>query len=461
MIKMKNLKTTTCVAILAGAITLMALGPRVDAQTAVDNLLDKLEQKGILTAQEAQQLRAENQQDASRNSNTDIGSRFPMPDWVTSYRLYGDFRGLYDDRRTPNPVQSDNIRLRYRLRVGLEVNMKDNLQVGFRLGTADDPGANPFGGIPISDNTTLQGNGSKKFIYVDAAYGKWTPINNGTWTVGGTIGKMNNPFQLSPMLFDGNYTPEGGALQATYKINDWNSLAFNGAAFVLAYSSSLAQNMSFLYGGQAIWNAKWTKHISTSLGVSAFDIVNRDMLTTNNVYPYNSGNSLGAHGAPFYNLNPVIADASVTYTLNSFPFYPGKFPIKLAGEYMINPGAPGSGGTAGGEPNGNQGYNFGITFGHATTKGTWDVGYRYEALDANAWYAQVVNVDNEVYNGAGFPGATNVKGHLFTMDYMLANNLDFMFLCYLNSQIGNSLSGALAGTSSSVIHTMAGVMWSF
>ncbi|MDE3066547.1 MAG: putative porin [Verrucomicrobiota bacterium] len=376
-------------------------------------------------------------------------------------------------RRTPNTHQSDNIRLRYRLLVGLEVNMKDNLQVGFRLGTADDPGANPFGGIPISDNTTLQGNGSKKFIYVDAAYGKWTPIHDDTWMVAGTIGKMNNPFQVSPMLFDANYTPEGGALQATYKIDDWNSLAFNGAAFVLSYAGNGAENMSFLYGGQAIWNAQWTKHISSSLGVSALDIVNRDQLTdgsTNsvsggfyplNVYPYNSGNSLGAGGAPLYNFNPVVADASVTYTLDSFPLYPGKFPIKLAGEYMINPGAPGSGGMAGDEPNGNQGYNFGVIFGHATTKGTWDIGYRYEALDANAWYAQVVNVDNEVYNGGGFPGATNVKGHLFTMDYMLANNLDFMFLCYINSQIGNSLPAPYAGTSSAIIHTMAGVMWSF
>ena len=35
------------------------------------------------------------------------------------------------------------------------------------------------------------------------------------------------------MVFDPDLTPEGGAIQASYKINDANSLAFNGAAFVL------------------------------------------------------------------------------------------------------------------------------------------------------------------------------------------------------------------------------------
>lgn len=444
----------------------MSLAPQIHAQSSVDALLNKLEQKGILTTEEANQLKTENEQDSQADFNKELNSKFPMPDWVTSYKLYGDFRGLYDERMTPNPAQSNNIRLRYRLRVGLEVNMKNDLQVGFRLGTADDPGANPFGGIPISDNTTLQGNASKKFIYVDAAYGKWTPIHDDTWTLAATIGKMNNPFQFSPMLFDGNYTPEGGALQATYKINDWNSLTLNSAAFVLAYGNTTgvgsgngSQNMSFLYGGQAIWKADWTKHISSSLGLSALNIVNRDLLTSDNVHPYNAGNTLDANGVPFYNLNPVIVDASVTYMLDSFPFYHGKFPIKLDGEYMINPGAPGSGSVSadGVTPNGNQGYNFGVTFGHTTKKGTWDIGYRYQSLEANAWYDQVVNVDNEVYNG-GFPGATNVKGHLFTMGYMLEDNLDFMFLCYINSMIGNTNPG---GASSATLHAMAGLMWNF
>jgi hypothetical protein len=450
-------------ALFAGAAALMALTPRMHAQTTVNDLLNKLEQKGILTVDEADQLKAENATNSVTDFNQAFNSKFEMPDWVTSYKLYGDFRGRYDERTTSNPAQEDNIRLRYRLRVGLLVNMKDNLQVGFELGSDDSNSSNGLGGNPLSNNTTLQGNATKKFLYVDQAYGKWAPINDGTWMVAGTIGKMANPFQESWMVFDPDYTPEGGALQATYKINDQNSVVFNGAGFVLTYSSTSAQNMAFLYGGQAMWNAGWTDHISSSLGVSAFDIVNRDQLTTANAGAGNTGNSLGAGGTPLYNLNPVVADASMTYKLDSFPLYPGAFPIKLAGEYMINPAAPGSGGTAGGEPNGNQGYNVGVTFGHAVKKGTWDIGYRYQSLEANAWYAQIVNDDNIVFAGTpgSFPGGTNIKGHLFTANYALTDALLFSFTCYIDSMIGNTLGGTAAPGSSAAIHAMADLMWKF
>ncbi len=467
MKRLKNQRTTTQVAIFAGAAALMTLTSHTHAQSTVDDLLNKLEQKGILTVDEADQLKAENATNSVADFNKAFKSKFPMPDWVTSYKLYGDFRGRYDERTTPNPAQPDNIRLRYRLRVGLLVNMKDNMEVNFRLASADANSSNGLGGSPVSDNTTLQGNGTKKFVYVDAAYGKWTPINDDTWMLSGTIGKMDNPFQESWMVFDPDYTPEGGALQASYKINDQNSVAVNGAGFVLANSGTLAQNMSFLYGAQALWNANWTDLVSSSLGISAFDIVNRDQLTTAAAGAGNSGNSLGTGGAPFYNFNPVVVDASVTYKLGGFPFYKGAFPIKLAGEYMINPAAPGSGGTSGStgtpEPNGNQGYNVGVTFGHAAKKGTWDIGYRYQALDANAWYAQIVNDDNLVFAGTpgSFPGGTNIKGHLFTADYALTDALLFSFTCYVNSMIGNTLGGAAAPGSSAAIHAMADLMWKF
>jgi len=215
--------------------------------------------------------------------------------------------------------------------------------------------------------------------------------------------------------------------------------------------------MSFLYGGQAIWNANWTDHLASSLGVAAYDIVNRDQLTTANAGAGNKGNSVNAAGDPIYSLNPIVVDVSATYSLDHFPLYQGAFPITFAGSYMINPGAPGAGGIAGGEPNGNQGYNAGVTFGKAGKKGTWDVGYRYQALDANAWFAQIVDDDNAIYN-AGFAGGTNVKGHLFTADYALTDALLFSFYCYVNSMIGN-VNANVAG--SAALHTAASLMWKF
>ena len=282
----------TKVALFAGAAALMALTPNSHAQSSVDALLNKLEQKGILTVDEAKELKTENQQDSAADLNKAFNSKISMPDWVTSYKLYGDFRGRFDDLTTDSTgipstpgypgtgvSSQDRMRLRYRLRVGMTVNMKDDLQVGFRLGSGDATGvgSQSSAGSPLSNNTTLQDNGTKKMIYVDAAYGKWTPINDGVWMLAATIGKMDQPFQVSQMVFDSDYTPEGGALQGSYKINDHHSLAINGAGFVLDEVAGSARD-PFMYGGQVIWNANWTTQIASSLGIGAFDIVNKEAL---------------------------------------------------------------------------------------------------------------------------------------------------------------------------------------
>jgi hypothetical protein len=457
---MKNFKKqgSTKVALFAGATALMALTQNTHAQTSVDALLNKLEQKGILSVDEARELKSENATNSVADLNAAMNSRFPMPDWVTGYKLSGDFRGRFDDVSTGLPAygaapkgEDNNIRLRYRLRVGLTVNMKDDLQVGFRLGT-DDAGTTANGGNPLSNNSTFQANGSKKFVYIDAAYGKWTPINNDSWMVVGILGKMDQPFQVSPMIFDPDYTPEGGALQATYKVNDNHSFAFNGAALVLDQTTSRGP---FLYGGQVIWNAKWTARIASSLAVAGYDIADDGNLIatplTGASYDSNLGNTI-LNGRPATHFNPVVATGSVTYTLDSFPLYKGAFPVKLAGEYMNNPAATSN----------NQGWWAGVTFGKSGKQGSWDLSYRYQALEADAWWDQIVDDDNiavvpaSLTTGAA-AGGTNIKGHLVKFNYSIFDSLTFTVTCYVNDLINNPVAGA----KTDAIHTMADLMWKF
>jgi Putative porin len=446
----------------------MALTPQTHAQSSVDALLNKLEQKGILSVDEARELKAENATNSVSDFNKALGAKFSMPDWVTSYKLSGDFRGRFDDVSTSSaafgaaPQKADNnLRLRYRLRVGLTVNMKDDLQVGIRLGTSDSPGTTggTTGGNPVSNNTTLQGNGSKKFIYMDAAYGKWTPINDGTWMVAGTIGKMDQPFQTSAMVFDPDYTPEGAALQATYKINDRHSLAFNSAAFVLDQSTSRGP---FLYGGQAIWNANWTPKLGTSVGIAAYDIddlASLEPLAKATPYDSNLGNNFNGTpgGLSFANhFNPIVASGSVTYTLDRFPLYPGAFPIKLAGEYLDNPAAA----------NNNVGWWGGLTLGKSGKKGTWDLAYRYQRLEAGAWWDQIVDDDNIAFypisstfgtTSVAAAGGADIKGHLVKFDYMIFDALTFSFTCYINDLVINPVPSQ----KTDAIHAMADLMWKF
>jgi hypothetical protein len=474
MKKFKTQKTPVPMAIFAGAAALMALAPQTHAQSSVDALLNKLEQKGILSVDEARQLKSENATNSVSDFNKAFGSKLPMPDWVTSYKLTGDFRGRFDDVSVTTPafkdeqgnvVDNNNIRLRYRLRVGLLINMKDDLQVGIRVGTADyskgvnaPTGANPTG-TPWSNNETFQGNGSKKPLWVDQAYGKWTAINDGTWMLTATFGKMDQPFQQSAMVFDPDYTPEGGALQATYKINNQHSLAFNGAAFVL---DQLNSRGPFLYGAQILWNANWTPKLATSVGIAGYHIANDKYLAasaTGTPYDSNLGNTItgGAIGDPFVaHFNPIVASGSVTYTLDSFPLYPGAFPIKLSGEYLDNPAASKN----------NKGWWGGITLGKSGKKHTWDIAYRYQRLEADAWWDQIVDDDNIAVfpshaglntSSAAAAGGTDIQGHMVKFNYSIFDSLTFSFSAYINDLVVNPVPSQ----KTDAIHAMADLMWKF
>ena len=79
---MKKIKRQnhTKAAIFAGAAALMALTPQTHAQSSVDALLNKLEQKGILSVDEAKELKAENATNSVGDFNKALGAKFPMPD---------------------------------------------------------------------------------------------------------------------------------------------------------------------------------------------------------------------------------------------------------------------------------------------------------------------------------------------------------------------------------------------
>jgi hypothetical protein len=469
---MKKLKKQnhTKVALFAGAAALMALTPNTHAQTSVDALLNKLEQKGILTVDEAKELKTENQQDSTNDFNKAMNSKFQMPDWVTSYKLYGDLRGRYDEVASTddNKTFVERNRFRYRLRAGVVVSMKDNLEAGFSITSGDAApttgGYGGGGGQPLSNNSTLQDNGTKKNVYIDTAYGKWTALNSDGWLLSATIGKMYNPLQFTYMVFDPDWTPEGAALQGGYTFNNQHSILVNGAAFVedqeVGGTDKGSVRAPALFGGQTAWNANWTRRIGTSLGIGGYAIVNATNLTTANVPYVNQGNTRTAGGVLVNNYTPIIADACVTYKLDSFPLYPGTFPIKLAGEYINNVGAN--------QNNNNQGYWVGIMFGKSGKKHAWDISYRYEYLEADATYDQMVDDDNGAYyqnaprgGAVGYYGGTNLKGSLIKANYSITDALTFSFTCYLNELINPGLNASAGEPKNSAMHVMADLMWKF
>ncbi len=419
-------------AFAAGLVATGLSGANATAQSA-DALLNKLVDKGVLTAKEANDLKAESDQGFRKAYQVKSG----MPDWVTALKLNGDFRGRFESFFSENDAFTQRNRWRYRLRAGMVATIKDSFEVGFRLTSSEPNGS--FGGDPISGNSTARDNGAKKFVYLDLAYGKWTFINNKEMTGALTIGKMENPFVLSDLMFDADYTPEGGGLNLTYNLNDVHALKFNGGAFVLDELATDAQD-PFMVGGQIRWDAKWSQHIASSVGASMLGIANDENLISANVPNVNGGNSRNAATAPAVNFNPIVIDAAVTYTFDSFPLYHGAFPIKVFGDYVNNLAADDR----------NIGWQAGLTLGKSGKRGLWDLTYRYKYMGGDMWYEEFTDSDFGAFSQSAFPNSglsgyvagTNLRGHVVKAAYSPTDALTLTVSYFRAFNINESPAGS-------------------
>lgn len=399
---------------------LLATGAAAQAQSS-DALIDKLVTKGILTADEAQELR----NDADEGFTAAYKAKSGMADWVDAVKFNGDFRGRYDGLYKDAPGFVDRHRWRYRLRYGVTIDMLDNFEVGFRLGSGDVAGLSSTVD-PISQNATFENNGAKKGIYIDLAYASWSPLRGSTWIATTTIGKMENPFVFSNSVFDRDYTPEGLGQSVGYRLNAQHSLKAIGSAWALDELGGSSLDPYF-FGGQlrsiSDWNAEW----QSTAGVALFSIVNRSNLGNTDVPNINVGNTrkpgvtTAGNATPAYAFNTFVVDAGITYNfLEGIPFYNTKFPITLSGDFMHNHSAPDS----------NVGYSVGVVLGESGRRGLWDITYRYKHIEGDAWFEEFLNSDSGAYyptalansaspggDKSGYQPGTNIRGHEVRIRY--------------------------------------------
>jgi hypothetical protein len=437
---------------------MMLIALSAHSQSA-DALIDKLVEKGILTVKEANDLREETEKNFSQAYSVKSG----MSDWVSALKFNGDFRGRYEGHYSENDNFVDRHRLRYRIRFGAVATLFDNLEVGLRLGSGDPvSGFSNNSGNPLSGSSTFQDNASRKFIYVDLAYGKWTVVNNSSGSATLSFGKIELPFAFTHIVFDPDYNPEGFAAQGALNLSDKHSLKFNGGVFVLDELSASSHD-PYLFGAQMGLDSVWSPKLSTTLGVALLNISHAEVLNNSNIPNVNRGNTRDTNGAPVANFNPVIADGWLTYNLDAFPAYSGVFPIRVGGEYLFNPAAD----------NKNSAFAAGVTFGKAGKKGLWELVYQYRYLEADSWFEEFADDDFGGFyqaqqpnagftsasnpQGAGFGGGTNVKGHYVKVSYSLYDSLTVGLTYYHAWLIDESPAGSKSGAG----HLMADLIWRF
>lgn len=172
------------------------------------------------------------------------------PEWTKRIKISGDVRGRYDGTffpdgnlagtsvpdswdfnavnagkpmdvsKTPNlandryhNVNQDRDRFRIRARIGVDADLGEGVTAGVRLATGS-------GNSPVSTNQTLGGSGgnfSKYQVWLDRAFLHWDALKDGKTALGLDVGRFDNPFFSTDLIWDGDLGFDGLAAKGRYK----------------------------------------------------------------------------------------------------------------------------------------------------------------------------------------------------------------------------------------------------
>jgi hypothetical protein len=323
------------------------------------------------------------------------------PEWIKNIKPTGDIRLRYQWEDTEDDSKEDRNRGRFRLRLGAETKLVDEVKVGFGLASGS--------GDPRSYNVTFENTFEKKNIRIDYVYAQYTPANSFS-LIGG---KFQNPlYRPSDLLWDTDITPEGGAAKFQYPLLPNLNLYFNSGFFILDERDN--QKDPFMVPLQPGINWNITKDINLQLAL-AYYFFNG---VKDNAIEYSSNSNTLVGGKLKYDYDAPVFSAGLGF---KNPFGQTFIPyFLLFGEYVNNPDADDD----------NQGYIIGLRAGNPDMKkfGDWLFEYTYRRLEKDAWPDFLP--DSDFYGGA-----TNVKGHEAIFNFALWKNIWLGFDYYRSQKI--------------------------
>ena len=230
-----------------------------------------------------------------------------LPEWTKRFKLYGDLRVRYErdsfDKHNYNEfinfaninngsafdfsnyaqgsgssasppflnTTEDRDRERVRARLGVLAQIDDGLGADIRISTGDSLG-------PVTPNQTIgqPGDFSKFNVYIDRANFAYQPRGDLEFH----IGRENNPFFTTDLIFYSELGFDGVSAQYTPKLSDTMGLFFNGGAFPILntafdFSTNSIQKYDsanaylFAIQGGATWQVR--PDVTAKLGVGFFD----------------------------------------------------------------------------------------------------------------------------------------------------------------------------------------------
>jgi hypothetical protein len=364
---------------------------------AVQQLLDRLEaqEKRIAelekTAQQTQTEVEAQKQAVAKVAATPAVTAPAAPSWADKISLKGDLRMRYENIDDETKTDERN-RQRIRARLGVIAKPQDNLEIGLGLSTTDnnDPRS--------SNQTTGNGNSSKEFA-LDLAYFKWAAMQGLSVSGGKFQNVLYRPGQQG-MLWDGDWNPEGLGL------NYVNGAFFaNAIGFWLESDSDKTEE--FTWGGQLGASVPLADDVKLTAGAGYY----RFNTEGKGTFYGSTTNFLGNSSVS----NTFLYDYEEIEAFAELGFKVAGLPLSIYADYVQNTDADDY----------DTGWVAGTQLGAAKAKGSWQLSYAYQDLEADAVFAGLTDSDF-----AG--GKTDNKGHRLQGAYALSDKWNLAVTYFIN-----------------------------
>ncbi len=396
------------------------------AGSSVDALIQKLEDKGILTKQEANQVKGEiaDKEESSQKSTF----KSMLPEWVSGLKVGGDFRLRDQVEKTHKNGSTNYVRNRGRLRARLNFEDQINDKVKLIFGIATDGGSSrsnnyTFGGngnnFGISNTTAGSDDFGKPGVVLNKAYAIYKPASWAT-LMGG---KMDNPvWEPDTFLWDDDFTPEGGSVQLQKKINDYITPFVQQDFFVLHDASPSATSIRtdpYIMVTQGGIKGNLTDKVYYKTAGSYYHVNNPAHIRLNNNSGTNTTEGLidGTTGL-YYNFDALVAAAELGINDPFGDYLPSPIyipQIGVFGQFEQNPNPSHQ----------RNAWMMGGYMGNSSINGwkTWRLTNYYRVVERDAWLDSFTEDDF-------YSGDTSTAGWHTTLEYGLMKNVSLKLTWY-------------------------------
>lgn len=315
----------------------------------------------------------------------------------------GDIRLRLENDFNRDVTAGTRTRARFRLRLGTEIDIHDNLIVGFRLATGNLAD-------PQSPHQTFTGAFDKSTFSIDQAFVRWNSQFAKPLTL--WLGKFAHPFSYpaiyKELVWDMDVQPEGGAIGLVFKdLGVLDELRIVNGAYILLEDSAAWMDAAQIASTFGITeNLKLT----AASGFYFYDNVNAGGPGTDSIVRNDNGGNSAADTDGDGILDTFVARFHISDSFVNLVYTGLPMPLAFHGQYFHNFGS----GAAR-----DDGYSLGTAYGQLKEQWDWRIYYQYQLVQQDAVFSPVSQDD--------FLRQTNFKGYVFGVAFVPYSQVDLHF----------------------------------